>query len=842
MKDYNIRHTEKKASGKNLNTLFFESIFPQRSLVELRFLKNGKAEQKWISTHQPAEILRLARTYTKNGWNCYFGVAARKRKGGKKEDLDYVNTVWIDLDTDKNGLDKNEVLQRLKEWIFPPSVVVDSGHGLHCYWLLREPTNEFKKIEQINLSLAKTLKGDTVARDATRILRIPGTLNFKDRSNPAVVRIVHFNPEIQYTLLDLEELGVSEERRRHLPEEEAFDKSQQLSFESKFSEEVIDTVINECAFLKYCRDNAERLDEPSWYAMITNLAALGAIDKIHELSKPYHKPPKRYTFKETQEKIEHAIKDAPGPHTCSYIQKELQFNCGTCPWKEKVKAPAGIAYKLTKSNEFPFSVLGYTLKNEIIFWYKGNIFTMKTRDLTRENLMLFFKSLDRKSYQIIKESILRQAAEKDFVDTENTLKMGIWKTERGFLIISGKDVLHIEGDRIQRIHEPVWNGKIITLGEKWLDPDYLEHELKTADITRTYTELRELIAQWNFADREMLNHITAFVMLAPFQQAMKWRPWIYLTGRRGTGKTTFLDEILGIYDVLTVRMDKTTAHALAQTVGNTGKIPVLDEFEQYKRMEEILEVAKLSSKGGYYTRGTTGDKAKKWHFHHIFWFASIYVAGTDAAQKSRMIVFELLPHTEKNPSLPTSSEKELLLHSIVASVIKNWEKIEEKAEEYRRRKRDYKVKDGRIVDNFAYSAALIDVAIGEGEIPEFAETVDFAEDEEEILRTILNTVVNDRTVYDWLTYGNEAAEKFGVKKITKKDGSVHLVIEPKRVRRYLLKDTMWKDLNIAEPLLRLAPSRQKEATWIYGKTQRAILIPWEVVLSIVEDGLEQLDS
>ena len=103
-------------------------------------------------------------------------------------------------------------------------------------------------------------------------------------------------------------------------------------------------VIAGCLFIQHCINEADKLPEPLWYAMICNLVSLpGGYEKIHEFSEPY----KRYTYNETQAKIEHAINDAPGPTTCQQIQ-ELGFTCGkVC----NVKAPAGLAYKASKAGD-----------------------------------------------------------------------------------------------------------------------------------------------------------------------------------------------------------------------------------------------------------------------------------------------------------------------------------------------------------------------------------------------------------------------------------------------------------------------------------------------------------
>ncbi|RKX52161.1 MAG: hypothetical protein DRP25_02895 [Thermotoga sp.] len=820
---------EKEKKGHKPQAVrFFEVIFPWRSFVELRFIRNGEIHRTWIPTHEVGKILATVNHYTKQRWNSYYGVASRKRQGGgTKTDLDYVNAVWIDVDTDKEGLSKEVVVEKLLNWILPPSIIVDSGHGVHCYWLLREPAKDFKLIERINLGLAKELGGDTRAYDATRILRVPGTTNWKDPSNPVPVRIIHFDSDRRYNLLTLDDWSV---------EIEEYDMDKKLTVEKQFDNEIVDRVVEECAFLKHCKEDARTLDEPSWYCMITNLTALGAIEKIHELSKPYYKPPNRYTKEETDKKIQHALRDAFGPHTCAYIQNVLGFKCPQdCPWRGKVKSPAGIAWKLVKKTpELPFSVLGFTPKREVLFWYRGRIIAIPARQLTRDELTLFLGNLEKEEFRRVKNTILTKAYEKGIIDVDETYKTGIWKVENGFLLISGKDVLHITDLGIRRIREPVYEGKILNLdGKPWIDPERLEEYLPKANITDVFIKLRDLIAQWNFENGEMIPYLTAFVMLVPFQQAMKWRPWIYITGRRGTGKTTLFQEVLGIYGNLVVRMDKTTAHALAQEIGSTGKIPILDEFEKYRKLEEILELAKLANAGGFYTRGTTGEKMKKWSLHHIFWFASVYLAGSDSAQRSRMVVFELLPHEDIKPQFLTLKEKEELRHQVIACMLKHWNEIEERAFEYLERKAEFNVKDGRIIDNFAYASALVDVATGEGGIPEFAERIDFEEDEEEILRAILFTIIENETLLHHLENHASLPHKYGVKKITRKDGSEALAIDPQQVRRYLLKDTQWKDMDITKPLLRLTENHKKESVWIGGKSTWAVVIPWETVKRVI---------
>ncbi len=70
-----------------------------------------------------------------------------------------------------------------------PTVVVDSGHGRHCYWRLvpGEPLRLFSPAQQ---SLAARLGTDPKVKDLPRVMRVPGTFNLKDRMHPRPVRLL----------------------------------------------------------------------------------------------------------------------------------------------------------------------------------------------------------------------------------------------------------------------------------------------------------------------------------------------------------------------------------------------------------------------------------------------------------------------------------------------------------------------------------------------------------------------------------------------------------------------------------------------------------------------------
>ena len=332
---------------------FLELLFSTDAWIEIR-AKNTK-ENRWISDFlhtdyiSDDEKIKILMNL-KNDHDIYFGVGARKRHGGRtKDDVLYLKTCWIDID-EKDPKKKREKIEELKRWFKPPTIIVDSGGGLHVYFVLKEPVYEtdFQRVVAVNRGLAQEFNGDrAVASDIARILRLPGTLNHK-YDPPRPVKILYFNPQALYDLTDLEDFAI---------EIEQYDKSTRYKTENAPPPEYVEQAVEECSFLRFCRDNARDLPEPLWYAMLTNLAFANADELAHKLSEPYEKDGKKYSYEETQKKLEHARKDSPGPHSCEYIRTVLGFQgCESCPWRGKVRAPIAIAYKLARPNPFESAI------------------------------------------------------------------------------------------------------------------------------------------------------------------------------------------------------------------------------------------------------------------------------------------------------------------------------------------------------------------------------------------------------------------------------------------------------------------------------------------------------
>lgn len=290
----------------------------ESGLLELRSLPSGR--QEWL---EPGEWDTLGRRLSTKE-HLYYGVGLRKEHKGTKEAVSALPCVWVDIDAKDHGGDLKAAWDCL--WANRPtgrhwSYVVQSGGGFHAYAMLKEPASpeDFPRVEAINRGLARSVGGDLCATDAARILRLPGTMNWK-YAPPRLVKVRHECPN-EWNLSDFEEY---EEKGSEIPASLAPPPDRVGMFESLFER---------CAFLEHCRTDAKSLPEPQWYAAISNLVRFpGCVSLIHDLSRPYP----HYARSETDAKILQAL-DSSGPTGCDAIRKH--FDCGR---RCGVRSPAGL--------------------------------------------------------------------------------------------------------------------------------------------------------------------------------------------------------------------------------------------------------------------------------------------------------------------------------------------------------------------------------------------------------------------------------------------------------------------------------------------------------------------
>lgn len=193
------------------NELFEPSFNSECGEIEIRTFKPATQNFYESETEAAEQVYQLFQ----QGIDVYFGVNPRIGNGGKKENVHYLSAFHVELDYGKTGHKKDspyqtyeDALNSIQSFNPEPTIVVHSGGGFHCYWVLSNPIKVCETgveiLESINKNLSKRLGGDPGTHDISRVLRVPGTFNFKIVDNPRPVSLIS-NSHRKYNFKDFEQ-------------------------------------------------------------------------------------------------------------------------------------------------------------------------------------------------------------------------------------------------------------------------------------------------------------------------------------------------------------------------------------------------------------------------------------------------------------------------------------------------------------------------------------------------------------------------------------------------------------------------------------------------------------
>lgn len=145
--------------------------------------------------------------------------------------------------------------------------------------------------------------------------------------------------------------------------------------------------------------------------------------------------------------------------------------------------------------------------------------------------------------------------------------------------------------------------------------------------------------------------LAGWCVVAPVSGALRWRPHIWNTGSSGSGKTFVTDKIIGrMVGPAAERFEgNTTEAAIRQTLGHDARPVIIDEAESedqegIRRMQGVLNLARVSSSGGKISKGGSAHRAVTFTVRSCFCFSSIHTALKFQSDESRVTKLVLLPN------------------------------------------------------------------------------------------------------------------------------------------------------------------------------------------------------
>lgn len=175
------------------------------------FWNSGGKMSSWYHTEDPVGFPQL---WIDNGWNVYFGVnpsKVEKRINQRVElsDIASIRTFFAEFDAKDYGtIDdiRDHIANIVNRGLPEPSMIINSGAGIHAYWFLKEPLPvEASTLKATKCKLYAWIEyvgGDIHSKDLCRVLRVPGTYNYK-YGEPIKVEIEELNLDLQYDAADL---------------------------------------------------------------------------------------------------------------------------------------------------------------------------------------------------------------------------------------------------------------------------------------------------------------------------------------------------------------------------------------------------------------------------------------------------------------------------------------------------------------------------------------------------------------------------------------------------------------------------------------------------------------
>ncbi len=290
------------------------------------FDADGHATTSWYDSHaEPPAV--------PTGTNVYFGVnpctsipetnAAGERKPpskvrGRKAYIAALNCLYAEFDAKDFGGSLDETLAHVLDLTVPPSVIVASGGGFHAYWLLDEPfildTPEKRaRAVDVQARWQAFVGGDKNAKDIARVLRVPGTLNYKYEPprpvefefmvplDAGVEKVLDADENFLYTLDILQAaLPAVAPRTARAPRTNA-PACHTDGLQAGVAQPAIDFMDVSKAAAALARLSTERRDEyTSWLQVGMALKGLGAIG--YELWHEWSKASQKYNVGECQDK------------------------------------------------------------------------------------------------------------------------------------------------------------------------------------------------------------------------------------------------------------------------------------------------------------------------------------------------------------------------------------------------------------------------------------------------------------------------------------------------------------------------------------------------------------
>lgn len=327
------------------------------------------------------------------------------------------------------------------------------------------------------------------------------------------------------------------------------------------------------------------------------------------------------------------------------------------------------ALHAASANKYPFIPLGYDSGK---YWFlnaqrlpyaipKGQFTQSRILELAPPSFWNVHGMLtDQASIRVpqAQEFLINESGAVGMFDLDKIRGSGVW-LDRGRVVVN-------DGSRIVSA-----SGEKIDLADFEGDAHYVRSEVRFGELVGDEASeddgraLVELFVAQGFSRPYQGMAALGWSLIAPFGGLLRWRPHLWISGRKGSGKSFVLDSIIAELcgPFAHQGSGKDTEAGIRRTLNMDARPVILDEMEPRTKnarenVSRIIDLARNASGdgSGYITMASGDSGTARFIIRSCFCFASINVPEEGAAFGSRIIQTELKVPLDDRGKIKASRE------------------------------------------------------------------------------------------------------------------------------------------------------------------------------------------
>lgn len=533
-------------------------------------------------------------------------------------------------------------------WDIEPSILVNTSPAkFHAYWLCDDfPKEEFPDAQR---AIAARYGTDPVICDLPRVMRLPGF--WHQKADAYQVRIVEASGR-RYSADELREWIKNITPEPEPIKADAIRRSTLNGSTSNYVKAAVESALANIANAgKGNRNNSLNSEAYGIFSLVKGGHVPETIREDIErvaLSVGLAKSEVRATLKSAWEACQ--PRDPPEPRYRARQQELPPHDPETGevhedePPKKAKKKERPIHLKW---DDLPFRMLGHNMG---LYFYLpksgGQVVALKSHEHTKLRLLAIADLNHWQSASDTRETItenqwvqiangLIQTQHQEGIFEETRMRgRGAWIDNKRVMVHTGSEVI------VDNVPTP-----IMSVNSRFVYQAAAPWDFGFGDAASTGEAHRlvDICERLTWEDNISGSLLAGWCVVAPVSGALMWRPHVWINGPAGSGKSAAQVDIVGrVVGPSAMRFEgKTTEAAIRQNMGFDARPVILDEAEGedqdgVKRMQGILDLARVSSSGGIMSKGSSSHRAINFVVRSCFCFSSIHSSIRHHADESRI--------------------------------------------------------------------------------------------------------------------------------------------------------------------------------------------------------------